>query len=545
MSTAMYSSVFRLIATTAILTMVLSNIVFAQCNMSSLEVSQVSCNDGGYDVLLNIEFTAEASASPQFILVGNGNTYGTYNYDDIPIIIPGFWLSDTVNEFVAIDSVNGNCTVESGFDSSTCDDEIDVIFVECVESDPRYAVNLSAWEGLATSFEVEVMESANTSFFTITPEENSFVVPYTVGCAQYTIVVLGPDDLSYNESITFCGCGDPVWPGDTNYDGVANNQDLLNIGLAYGSQDWIRPNASTEWEAQVSVDWVSNFDTGINFKHSDCSGNGVIGMEDQEAIDLNYNFTHAKGEAEEGTEGEPPLFVDFPDELLEVGQEVSFPIIFGSEDEPVEDLYGYAFTINLSGFGLENASISFDDNWLGIEDQNAISIVKHFPESNHFEIAFTRINQAAMDGSGQIGSIQGILIENVEGIPIDETQELLAAFSAVHLINQSGGEILFSTEDDSGEMTLGLNGSNATYENSNAHPILFPVPAQNFIQLMNLGNGDSSMSIYNSQGQLRLKQDIKIANAMPIDIEELESGVYFIEVVSDRKRSVQKFEVIK
>ncbi|MEO1451717.1 MAG: hypothetical protein AAFV07_19465, partial [Bacteroidota bacterium] len=89
---------------------------------------------------------------------------------------------------------------------------------------------------------------------------------------------------------------DSVWPGDANYDLVANNQDLLAIGVAFGLTGPPRANASLNWTGQPSVDWTDTLPGGINFKHADTDGNGVVNTADTVAINLNYGLTHNKNE---------------------------------------------------------------------------------------------------------------------------------------------------------------------------------------------------------------------------------------------------------
>ena len=50
-----------------------------------------------------------------------------------------------------------------------------------------------------------------------------------------------------------------VWPSDVNYDLIANNLDLLSLGIALGAMDPIRPGASLFWVA------LSEHETGIYF----------------------------------------------------------------------------------------------------------------------------------------------------------------------------------------------------------------------------------------------------------------------------------------
>src|SRR6185295_12937804 len=86
----------------------------------------------------------------------------------------------------------------------------------------------------------------------------------------YTLTVTDADNCNVGVLITL-GC-DSVWPGDANYDGVANNLDLLPIGVAYGSTGTVRPGASNNWVGQAANDWGISLASGTDYKHIDCNG---------------------------------------------------------------------------------------------------------------------------------------------------------------------------------------------------------------------------------------------------------------------------------
>ena len=85
-----------------------------------------------------------------------------------------------------------------------------------------------------------------------------------------------------------------VWPGDTDADGIAHHVDVLNIGLAYGNIGVGRPQARLQWQAQRAINWDSLFHAGLNYKHADCNGDGIVNTDDTLAIHLNYGLIHPK-----------------------------------------------------------------------------------------------------------------------------------------------------------------------------------------------------------------------------------------------------------
>ena len=97
--------------------------------------------------------------------------------------------------------------------------------------------------------------------------------------------------MSISFSSTQC---DSVWPGDANYDGVANNFDILNLGVNYGTSGPARTAASNAWTGQVCANWANSSPGGINGKHCDCDGNDTVDVADTIPIYLNYGLMHPR-----------------------------------------------------------------------------------------------------------------------------------------------------------------------------------------------------------------------------------------------------------
>jgi len=85
-----------------------------------------------------------------------------------------------------------------------------------------------------------------------------------------------------------------VWPGDVNYDGVIDNMDVallhLYLGFTGPARDIVHQNIF--FQGHSAQDWGVQQENGQDIKHFDCNGDGVISIEDQNAIVLNWGYTH-------------------------------------------------------------------------------------------------------------------------------------------------------------------------------------------------------------------------------------------------------------
>ncbi len=83
-----------------------------------------------------------------------------------------------------------------------------------------------------------------------------------------------------------------VWPGDFNNDGIVDNLDVLYWGLAEGFTGPTRPNATTDWVAQGCPEWADTIQ-GVNAKHQDADGNGIVDEDDLAVVLENYGKTRS------------------------------------------------------------------------------------------------------------------------------------------------------------------------------------------------------------------------------------------------------------
>ncbi|MCI5058867.1 MAG: hypothetical protein MRY83_22325, partial [Flavobacteriales bacterium] len=136
-------------------------------------------------------------------------------------------------------------------------------------------------------------------------QNTAVVLP--LGQGTYCVTVIDVDSCHYSTCINL---SDTIWPGDCDANGVADIVDILPIGIGYGSTGPVRPNATINWVGQFGNDWGTNFVNGVDYKHADCNGDGLIDQNDLSAILLNYGLTHAKGETPQFNALDPSLIVD-------------------------------------------------------------------------------------------------------------------------------------------------------------------------------------------------------------------------------------------
>lgn len=105
-----------------------------QCLISDLVVTPSECNPSG-DFFVEITFN-HTETTNQFKVLGNGNNYGTFSYDDLPISVGPLDANCTTQyEFVIRDAVKETCTAFVDLGTMCCEDQCNIAFDDVVVGD--------------------------------------------------------------------------------------------------------------------------------------------------------------------------------------------------------------------------------------------------------------------------------------------------------------------------------------------------------------------------------------------------------------------------
>ncbi len=215
--------------------------------------------------------------------------------------------------------------------------------------------------------------------------------------------------------------GQLIWPGDVNNNGIVNGVDVLFFGIAHGSSGPVRPGANANWTGQNIGDiWSQDFPNGINYAYADCDGNGVINEEDlDEVIKENIFQTHGDVTPDEyssGTPGEsPPLQLIPQNNNVQPGELIIFDVLLGTEDMPIENFYGIAFTLKYNDDFIFLNEWEFEDEsnaWYDPSGDSSLHLSEEDSNTDRIEVGITRTNQQSISGQGKLGEVS-IVIEDI------------------------------------------------------------------------------------------------------------------------------------
>ena len=489
-----------------------------------------------------VDFSYQGVSSAGFVIGESSLNYSdTFSFADLPILIEGVSVQDDYNFVIEALDVDEACFELLSFETPDCLDAcfIDISsyqIIDCDKVDSTFFVELYLDYENLTGASVQIYGSGYEWGLFDPSVQPITIGPFDLGSGLYELIVedvLLTDCLS---SVEFSDpdCNDFVWPGDANSDNIANNIDLLYIGLANGFEGLERADMGIFWESYNSFNWSLEFpESGVNFKHADSDGNGLVEEQDIEAIRANYNLTHGiyTPTFTAGDLDDPPLFIELP-LTAEPGELINADVELGTEDLQLANLYGIAFTIEYPEGVFVDDDVQFvpeEDSWLGTLQEDLYSIDTTLTGLFEVEVAFVRNDQNnAQENYGRIGNFIGVIddilglahikIKDVRALSNDETEVPIQIIEQCILISDT-------------------NGVDAKYFFN-----VYPVPAKDYLNIQtNLGDDIQIMEIIRSDGSL-----IETINGFNsrLDLGTYKDGVYFIRVLSDKGIYQSKFTVI-
>lgn len=367
---------------------------------------------------------------------------------------------------------------------------------------------------------------ATTSSISVT---TTFTQTYTVNshnsCGTTVLQVVAVIDTT---------CQD-VWPGDANSDGIADNLDILELGLHYTQTGAPRSVISNNWQAYVSNNWIGMITNGKNVNHSDCNGDGTIDANDTLAVYNNYGLSHTfrLGEA---ASVNPQLKVMADQSSVIKGHWGSSSVYLGDATNTVSNINGVAYTVTYDNWLIETDSIyiEYQSSFLNTLNQNLNFRKRDFAAGNLYT-ATTHTLNGNVNGYGKIATIHYKINPN-----ITSNQFLRIGISQGCKADQAG-LISALTSNTVFVNAVGLvAGINEILDND----FIFLVPNPTTGQLtINCPNEIHTIEVSTITGQVLLRQPCT-GKKEELQLEQFSNGVYFVKIfLPDGRNAVKKVVV--
>ncbi len=348
-----------------------------------------------------------------------------------------------------------------------------------------------------------------------------------------------------------------VWPGDTNDDGEANQWDLLDIGLAYEYTGDFRPNASTNWEAQIYPDTLRQFPETY-FMHADANGDGFVNYIDKEAIIQNYQRRHTQllppSTPDIADMDGIPFFAEVQDTIIE-NAEFEFGIHLGDETQMAEEVYGLAFTTQFTladpdaqaeGVVLNDPVLSYEDSWLGkTSDGSLLTLDTIFKDIGQWDIAMTRVDHIAVAGEGIVCKVACVMeITHFKTVANDTYLPVNIFFDNVKIVRSDGMEL--PAKSFSKTVYIELQGDDSNRGNMSFGPV--PTGNQLTINYSTPEPTDLQIHIFDLNGHLIGEADFEARSGRhryTVNTTSLPVGTYLLRATSKANTWTKKLLIAR
>lgn len=328
-----------------------------------------------------------------------------------------------------------------------------------------------------------------------------------------------------------------VWPGDANSDGVVDNADIFEIGLAFSGTGTPRAGASNAYTGQYAQVWAGTVSNGENKCHADCNGDGLVNYSDTIAIYNNYALTHAFKTAATTANGDVTI-VTPANVYIDGSQWNRADIMLGDANNNISQLYGLSFNIDFDKSLLENDSayIIYTPSFLNAGNQN-VQFRKTFLQPGRIATASVRIDGANVSGNGKIGELCFKAKPYSVGMPFNvsvyNVNKINSGGTASALNGGASALTIYHNYAD----PVGLTEVNGLVNSTS----LFPNPAKGYITLQNSTAKSTDYNIIDITGREVSKGSFTTSKTF--DLVTFKSGVYFVKFGSGNSSCYKKLIV--
>lgn len=352
-----------------------------------------------------------------------------------------------------------------------------------------------------------------------------------------TYTVIGTDlnncSNSQTATVTVDNTCQDVWPGDANSDGIADNLDVLELGLHYTQTGTPRASTSNLWQSYYSSNWSGTITNGKNLNHSNCNGDGIINDNDTLAIFNNYSLTHAFKPAQTSTN---TVLTITPDQaLVAKGTWGSASINLGDASTAINNLNGVAFTVNYDNTLLETDSvwIEYPTSFINATNQNLKFRKPNFSNGKLYTATTHTIN-GNVSGFGKIAILHykinsSLATDNVLNLSIAQANQ-----------SNASGAITPLTAGSTTLMAIGASVGLNELTNGN-YISLHPNPTNGAL-IVNSTTELQKIEVMAITGQL-LMSEVPSSTSHVLHLDHLANGVYFVNLYQNN-RIVKREKII-
>ncbi len=340
-----------------------------------------------------------------------------------------------------------------------------------------------------------------------------------------------------------------VWPGDVNNNGIVNEVDLLHLGFAFNATGTPRTDTATVWISQdLPTAWEGTFPNGLNFSFADCNGDGKVDLDDAAVIESNFTLTHddvpfIPDEILEAVRGTDPEF-SFSAPVITVSPNVrkDVKISLGSEEGILQNILGISFHLNLGPafFQTERSSFEFSNiTWLSPFGQETTDLIITEEDKGKIKVAITKIDQVPVTGTGLVGTVSFVIIENAIDLLV-QADTVSIEIDSVTIFNDDFEKIPVL----GAKAILDIEGRTTSTYNPILDKIkLYPNPTSGWMLLKTNDIAIERVEVVNALGQIIYQENLNRSAFHSLDLQGIPEGIHWLRMITEygtKSTTIQK-----
>ncbi len=352
-------------------------------------------------------------------------------------------------------------------------------------------------------------------------------------------VTVDPDPAENPHCVYDC-----VWPGDADADGKVTIKDVLAVGYCAGEVGIARQGPATDqiWYPRFSENWEKIAPgSGVNLKHIDVDGDGVVTKDDVTLISSFYGEENSITVEENPVASNVPIYFVSQTQNPQPGDHVVIDILLGAEPTPAIDVSGITFSLNYNTDVVVEGSFKVNfkrDSWLSY-DSPVLNFVKR-PFEGKIDVAYTRVEGTMASGFGKIGTVDFIIEDEIDGIRQGDEYAFNISVENTNVMNGAG----FYNGLFGEGITLTI--ANAIDADNSLNPedlAIYPNPTSGVLNVhLNGKNNFRSIEIVDIAGRILQMEENK-TNHIILDVSAYQDGMYFLRATTDKGFITKRFQV--
>ncbi|HRG01910.1 MAG TPA: T9SS type A sorting domain-containing protein [Bacteroidia bacterium] len=480
---------------------------------------------GGCDSLVYTNLTVQPLPSLSITSQSVSLCIGNSQYISVVGATSYTWSTGITSSSISITPTITTTYSVVGLGSNNCQNTQSIV----ITVNPLPTLTVTGVNTVCVGTRADLIANGATSYTWDTGQITASVSVMPSATTIYTVTGTDLNNCSNTETVSVVvdnTCQD-VWPGDANSDGIADNLDILELGLHYTQTGPLRASVSNNWQSYFANNWTGTITNGKNLNHSDCNGDGIINDDDTLAIYNNYGLTHTFKPAQTNTVN-PQLSI-VPDQSMVVkGTWGTASVYLGDATTTINNINGVAFTIDFDNTLIEPNSIWIEyQNSFIDAGQNLYFRKLDFANSKLYT-ASTHTVSSNVNGFGKIATLHYKILSSLA------TDEVLNI--GISQANQSNTSGVISPLTSGTGTLMAIGASVGVREVSMSGNVLVsPNPANGLLNIsFTTIPQNTKIELYNSIGALVLTE-VMSNKSNTINVGELGSGIYFMKVLEGNK----------